>query len=183
MHESPWLRPVLIALLITSAELALGAGDDHGDGATGTYLTGTTPGTATLDGAAIDVGLEALRRLCAGPEAGIDQEAADGASGLKPQSKIRFDLDRFDAEGLQGPPDGLRALHYELCIPDRPDAIGTVTGIDPTLEIHRGSPGRIGCGTTELLCLGHTHQRDYRAVLERLATLPFVKEIREAFFE
>jgi len=28
------------------------------------------------------------------------------------RSKIRFELDRLDADGLQGPPDGLRALHW-----------------------------------------------------------------------
>jgi len=76
---------------------------------------------------------------------------ADGATG---KSGIRFDLDRVNADGLQGPPDGLRALHYEYCIPDRTEAIREVTAIDPTLRIQRGSPGRVGCVADELLCLG-----------------------------
>ena len=38
-------------------------------------------------------------------------------------------------------------------------------------------------GVDELLCLGHTHQPGYRAVLERLSALPFVADIHEAFFE
>lgn len=62
-------------------------------------------------------------------------------------AKICFDLNRLDGRGLQGPPDGLRALHYEYCIPDRPEALQAVAAIDPTLEIQRGSPGHIGCGT------------------------------------
>ena len=99
------------------------------------------------------------------------------------RSGIRFDLDRVNADGLLGPPDGLRALHYEYCIPDRPAAVRAVTAIDPTLQIQGGSPGRVGCAAGELLCLGHTHQPGYRAVLERLAALPFVAEIHEAFFE
>ncbi len=90
---------------------------------------------------------------------------------------------RLDADGLQGAPDGLRALHYEYCIPDRPETIGEVTAIDPTLQIQRDSPGRAGCGVDELLCLGHTHQSGYRAVLERLAELPFVVNISETLFE
>jgi len=98
-------------------------------------------------------------------------------------SKLRFDLDRLDANGLQGPPDGLRALHYEYCIPNQPGAIREVTAIDPMLQIQRGSPGRVGCGEDELLCLGHTHQPGHGAVLEQLAALPFVAEIHEAFFE
>ena len=59
-------------------------------------------------------------------------------------SKIRFDLDRLNADGLQGPLDGLRALHYEYCIPDRPEATQAVAAIDPTLEIQRDSPGGLG---------------------------------------
>jgi heat shock protein HslJ len=100
-----------------------------------------------------------------------------------PNSKIRFELDRLDTDGLQGPPDGLRALHYEYCIPDRPEAIRAVIAIDRTLQIQRGSPGRVGCGADELLCLGHTHQPSHRAVLEQLTRLSFVAEIREALFE
>lgn len=99
------------------------------------------------------------------------------------ESKVRFDLNRLRADGLQGPPDGLRALHYEYCIPEQADAIQDVTAIDPTLQIQRGSPGRAGCREGKLLCLGHTHQIDHRAVLERLAALPYVVEIHESFFE
>jgi heat shock protein HslJ len=109
--------------------------------------------------------------------------AAPSPAETAPASKILFDLERLDAEGLQGPPDGLRALHYEYCIPHRQDAVEEVTAIDPTLTIQQGSPGRIGCADEELLCLGHTHQPGFRAVLEQLAALPMVREIREAFFE
>lgn len=109
--------------------------------------------------------------------------AAPSPADTAPASKIRFDLERLDAEGLQGPPDGLRALHYEYCIPHRQDAVEEVTAIDPTLTIQQGSPGRIGCADEELLCLGHTHQPGFRAVLEQLAALPMVREILEAFFE
>jgi hypothetical protein len=109
--------------------------------------------------------------------------AAASTSAATAKSGIRFDLDRVNADGLQGPPDGPRALHYEYCIPDRPEAVRAVTAIDPTLQIQRGSPGRVGCGAGELLCLGHTHQPGHRAVLERRAALPFIAKIHEAFFE
>jgi hypothetical protein len=32
-------------------------------------------------------------------------------------SKIDVDLANVNSEGLRGPPDGLRAVHYEFCIP------------------------------------------------------------------
>ena len=113
----------------------------------------------------------------------VRDAAAASTSAATARSKIRFGLDRLNPDGLQGPPDGLRALHYEYCIPDKPEAVRQVTAIDLTLQIQRGSPGRIGCATGELLCLGHTHQPGHRAVLERLTTLPFIAEIHEAFFE
>jgi hypothetical protein len=118
---------------------------------------------------------------CAG-EAGSPETSARGSS-ISARAKIRFDLDRLDHRGLQGQPDGLRALQYEYCITDRPGTIREVRAIDPTHQIQRGSPGRVGCGEGELLCLGHTRQADYRLVLERLAALPWIAEIREAFFE
>lgn len=98
-------------------------------------------------------------------------------------AKIAFDLSVLDDEGLQGPPDGKRALAYEFCIPDTPDCRGEVRGIDPTLEIHASSPGRIGCGSEQNLCIGSTHQADHIAVLQRLAALPYIERIQECFFE
>ncbi len=109
--------------------------------------------------------------------------AAGVAACKRAASKIRFDLKRLNADGLQGPPNGLKALDYEYCIPDNPHAIAQVRKIDPTAQIFRQSPGRIGCGESEVLCLGNTHQAGYREVLGRLAGLCFVREIREAFFE
>jgi hypothetical protein len=117
------------------------------------------------------------------PSARPAGHGTDGPIDSAAHSKIRFDLHRLDDKGLQGPSEGLRAIHYEYCIPDQPQAVRAVTAIDPTLEMHRASPGRIGCGSHELLCLGHTHQPKYRTVLGRLAALPMIKEIHDAFFE
>lgn len=100
-----------------------------------------------------------------------------------PREKIDLDLDALNAQGLYGPPDGLRSLDYEFCIPNDASAVATVRGIDPTVRIHRDSPGRIGCTSTEYLCIGNTAQRDFRGVLHRLAELPYVERIGQAHFE
>jgi hypothetical protein len=99
-----------------------------------------------------------------------------------PMAKIRFDLTELDAAGLYGPPDGLRALSYEFCIPDRPDSLAAVRAIDASVRAQR-SPGRIGCVDGELLCIGNTHQPAHRAVLEALARLPYVARIEQTHFE
>lgn len=110
---------------------------------------------------------------CAGTE-GQRQVAAD---------KIAFDLSRLNTDGLQGPADGLRALHYEFCIPAQPEFIEEVMRIDTTLVVHPHAKGRIGCGTDEFLCLGNTHQPEYVEVLTVLARLPYIRTIEESFFE
>lgn len=95
---------------------------------------------------------------------------------------IRFDLSVLGESGLYGPSDGLRALHYEFCIPDRSDAVNQVRRIDASVRFQRAA-GRIGCSKTQLLCIGSTHQPGYRRVLANLADLPYVARIEQAFFE
>ncbi|MET4696416.1 hypothetical protein [Endozoicomonas lisbonensis] len=104
-----------------------------------------------------------------------------GAS--EPMEKIQFDLNKLDARGLYGQPDGLLALSYEFCIPDNIDYVTEVMAIDPTVVVYKQSPGRIGCTEKEYLCIGNTATDDYLEILQSLSKLKYVKEIREAFFE
>jgi heat shock protein HslJ len=97
--------------------------------------------------------------------------------------KVGFDLSRLDAQGLYGPPDGLRALDYEFCIPATQAHMDKVRAIDPDIRIHRTSPGRIACTDHEYLCLGNTHEQAYREILRQLALLPYVTRIVQSHFE
>jgi heat shock protein HslJ len=125
-------------------------------------------------------------------------ERADGArvasftpmdGGLAPETpitgsgKITFDLASIDEAGLTGPPDGQVAVAYEFCIPATTDRLTEVQSIDPTVQAQGGAPGRIGCGPDELLCIGSTHQANWRSVLEKLATLDYVSRIDRSFAE
>lgn len=96
---------------------------------------------------------------------------------------IRFDLSRLGDNGLYGPPDGLRSLDYEFCIPSGEPYAGEVRAIDPSARFHAGSPGRIGCTGEQSLVLGNTHQPGFREILQKLAALPYVTRIDQAFFE
>lgn len=124
------------------------------------------------------------RRLFAALMLGLlSLPAVGGGDGLHGAgAKIRIDLSALDASGLYGPADGLRALSYEFCIPDRSDAIAQVRGIDGSVVMHRAR-GRIGCSPNELLCIGSTHQPAYLEVLQALSQLPYVARIDQAFFE
>jgi len=99
-----------------------------------------------------------------------------------PQQKIRFDLARLDGQGLYGPVGGKRSLAYEFCVPDAPGRLAAVLDINPALQCTAHSPGRLGCGEAQWLCIGDTHEPGV-AALGELARLDFVQEIREAHFE
>jgi hypothetical protein len=105
-------------------------------------------------------------------------EAMGSCSG-----KLGFDLAELDENGLIGPPDGKVAVSYELCVPKDQKLVDEVRSIDPSIAIHADSRGRIGCLPTEVLCLGSTHQRSFREILERLCGLPYVRRIERTWFE
>jgi hypothetical protein len=105
------------------------------------------------------------------------------AAGEGAPAPIGLDLSRLDEAGLYGPPDGLRALDYEFCIPDGDAFRVQVASIDSSARFFPGSRGRIGCTAGQILAIGSTHQPGFREVLGRLAALPFVERIEQAFFE
>jgi hypothetical protein len=90
--------------------------------------------------------------------------------------KITFDLGQISEAGLIGKEGGQRSMTYEFCIPANPQTLAEVQRIDPTLQYSR-SRGRIGCQRDQYLCIGHTHQNDWREVLNQLAKLEYVKQI------
>lgn len=98
-------------------------------------------------------------------------------------AKIQLDLDSIGPDGLRGAAGGRVSVAYELCVPATQPVYAEVRRIDPALEIHAGSTGRIGCSSSQALVLGTTNGNDWRNKLEQLAALPYVAEIREAHFE
>ena len=97
--------------------------------------------------------------------------------------KLGFDLSELDEHGLIGPPDGKVAVSYEFCVPKDERRVDEVRTIDPSVAIQAGSPGRVGCGPTQVLCIGSTHQANFREILNRLCELEYITRIERAFFE
>ncbi len=98
-------------------------------------------------------------------------------------AKIRFPLDGIRADGLSGPADGLVSIDYEFCVPADPRVLAEIKRLDPSVKVSLVARGRIGRREGQALCLGNTHQPDWRAILERLAARPDVAEIRRCYFE
>ncbi len=98
-------------------------------------------------------------------------------------SKLGFDASALDEHGLLGPEGGKVALSYEFCVPKDAKLVDQVRAIDPSVAIQAGSPGRIGCKPTEVLCVGSTYQPDFLEVLAALCELEYVARIERAVFE
>ena len=98
-------------------------------------------------------------------------------------NKIKIDFKRLDENGLAGPSNGKVAVNYEFCIPASEKHWNEVKKIDKTVQAQKGSKGRIGCDKDSWLIIGSTHQENYRRVLYELASLGYITQIQEAFFE
>ncbi|MCB0549149.1 MAG: hypothetical protein KDD19_16340 [Phaeodactylibacter sp.] len=120
--------------------------------------------------------------LCIGGLAVLSCRSTNVQPTPEQLQKIRFDLSQLDEAGLIGPKDGKVALDYEFCIPRQEQYRKEVEGIDPSLKVQTAR-GRIGCGSDQYLCLGNTHQENFREILYRLAKLDYVEKIERAFFE
>ena len=104
-------------------------------------------------------------------------------SPLAECSKLDFDPGELDEHGLLGPEGAKVALSYEFCVPKDQKLVDQVRAIDPSVAIQAGSPGRIGCGPTEVLCVGSTHQPGFLEVIAALCDLEYVARIEPAVFE
>ncbi|MEA5511357.1 hypothetical protein VB715_16405 [Crocosphaera sp. UHCC 0190] len=98
-------------------------------------------------------------------------------------NKITFDISAISPDGLIGPIDGLRTVSYEFCIPANPQFLATIQTIDPTVDIYRNSPGRIRCQNYQYLCIGHTHNRQWKDILLAISQLDYVEKINEFYGE
>ena len=101
----------------------------------------------------------------------------------KAEQKIEIDLIQLDKNGLRGPAGGKVAVSYEFAIPNTAQHKKEVRAIDPSVQFMDGSKGRINAGPQQTLCIGSTHQKNFRAILAKLSKLPYVKRIIECHFE
>jgi hypothetical protein len=100
------------------------------------------------------------------PLVGYSDSGGEKAAESAGEGKIKFRLDNIRADGLRGPADGLVAVSYEFCVPADAAVYAEVKRLDPSVQITPGGRGRVGCQAAgQALCLGNTHQADWRGIL------------------
>ncbi|MGK7934573.1 MAG: hypothetical protein AB4206_01995 [Xenococcaceae cyanobacterium] len=97
--------------------------------------------------------------------------------------KITFDISATSQEGSSEPPDSLRYLSYEFCIPAKDKFLEEVKAIDPTIMFHAHSRGRIGCQTNQYLCIGNIQGTQWSEILISIAKLDYVERIDRFYGE
>ena len=114
---------------------------------------------------------------------GCSPNPSDADAAMAAQTKIGFDLNQLDENGLIGPPDGKRSVDYEFCIPREENYEAAVLAIDASLVFYPNSPGRIGCMGDRQLVIGNTQQPNARDVLVELANQDFIEKIEAVDWE
>lgn len=97
------------------------------------------------------------------------------------ESKMNFEFSKLDKNGLIKKRGS--SLAYEFCIPNNETYLDKIKEIDESISIYKSGSGRIGCSNNEILCIGETHNKDYKRILTQIAELEYVKSINESFFE
>jgi hypothetical protein len=96
--------------------------------------------------------------------------------------KIKLDFKQIDADGLSGPTNGKVAVNYEFCIPPGDKYWREVRKIDSSARKNAGK-GRVGCTEKQSLVIGSTNQKNYQRILFQLASLPYVAQIQQTYWE
>ncbi len=111
----------------------------------------------------------------------LDQSQSDQSQQpQRPIDKISFDLSALSDQGLIA---HQVSLSYEFCVPASEAHWTEVKSIDPSVQIFQHSKGRIGCRADQSLCIGNTHQPNWRSILLQLVELAYVERIDQVFWE
>ena len=93
--------------------------------------------------------------------------------------KITFDVNRIDGSGMRGGAN----VDYEFCIPGQDKYLKEIINISPSIHCSHGEGGRIGCTKDEYLCIGNTHDKNFKSTLCQLSARDYIKQIDECFWE
>ena len=99
-------------------------------------------------------------------------------------SKIAFSLKDFTEDGMRINATKREGyINYEFCIPGNDETLKEVMSIDSTVGAYKTSKGRSGCSDSEWLCIGSSHQKNFKRVILELTKLNYTRKISETFWE
>ena len=99
------------------------------------------------------------------------------------ESKIDFNINALDENGLMGERTGKVAVDYQFCFTAGTVNEQTIQKIDPSIRIQKDSRGRAGCKANQSIARGNSHQANAKNILLELSNLDYVGKIKRVWFE
>lgn len=99
------------------------------------------------------------------------------------ESKIDFDVNALNEDGLMGNRGGLVSVDYQFCFVKGGENEQTIRDLDPSIEINLNPAGVSRCRSEEALAQGNTQQANHKQILFSLSNLNYVQKIKRVWFE
>jgi hypothetical protein len=98
-------------------------------------------------------------------------------------SKIDFDVNALNDEGLIGDRSGLVIVNYQFCFVKGVENEKAIRDLDPSISINQTPASGARCRSEEALAQGNTHQANHKQILFSLSNLHYVNKIKRVWFE
>lgn len=98
-------------------------------------------------------------------------------------SKIDFDVNALNEDGLMGNRGGLVSVDYQFCFVKGEENEKAIRDLDPSIAINQNPASGARCRSEEALAQGNTHQPNHKQILFSLSNLHYVNKIKRVWFE
>ena len=98
-------------------------------------------------------------------------------------SKIDFDVNALDENGLIGERDSKVIVNYQFCFVKGEENEKAITDLDPSLTIVANPASGARCRSEESLAIGATNQANHKQILFTLSNFTYVNRIKRVWFE
>lgn len=98
-------------------------------------------------------------------------------------SKIDFDVNALNEDGLMGDRNGLVIVNYQFCFVKGEENEKAIRELDPSIRINQTPASGARCRSEEALAQGNTYQPNHKQIIFSLSNLHFVNKIKRVWFE
>ena len=98
-------------------------------------------------------------------------------------SKIDFDVNALNEDGLMGGSGGLVSVDYQFCFVKGAENEKAIRDLDPSIKINHTPSSGARCRSEEALAQGNTHQPNHKQILFSLSNFKYVNKIKRVWFE
>ncbi len=99
------------------------------------------------------------------------------------ESKIDFDVNSLNEDGLIGNRGALVSVDYQFCFVKGEENEKAIRDLDPSIRINLNPSSGARCRSEEGLASGNTKQANHKQILFSLSNLHYVNKIKRVWYE